>query len=104
MIFNKNELIYFKQHIKEIPENTYSYEKTLFKFNNFNLLNICDLYCYLNREVEMIDYKKINFKNIEELREYYNQEKNNFQNEDICTKQLFNNFNKYKMFENYISN
>lgn len=104
MIFNKNELIYFKQHIRDIPNNIHAHEKPLFKINNFNLLNISDLYSYLNREVDILDYKKINFKNIEELRNYYNKEKNNFEDYDINSKQLFNNYNKYKMFENYISN
>lgn len=44
----------------------------VYKFLNFNLISIYDVYGHLNNDKKILDYNNINFKTIEELRNYFN--------------------------------
>lgn len=86
MLFNKNQLNYFKKYIYDssginnfennIPEFSY-------KYFNFNLINLYDLYAYINNEKEILNYNDVDFNNIEDLRDYYNIELMNSKNNQI---------------------
>ena len=51
----------------------------------FKFINIKNLYGYLNRDDNMLDYSVVNFNKTEDLRTYYNNNKNNLE-------EMYNNF------------
>ena len=75
LIFNGNTYDVFKNYTENFEE-----DNMVFKF-----INIKNLYGYLNREHNMLDYSAVNFDKTEDLRIYYNNNKNNLE-------EMYNNF------------
>tara|TARA_Y100001970_G_scaffold111093_1_gene138673 strand:+ start:15619 stop:16698 length:1080 start_codon:yes stop_codon:yes gene_type:complete len=92
IIFNKEQLNNFKKYIfDESVLNNFHTPIFSHRHLNFNLINLYDLYAYINNEKEMLDYEDVNFENVEDLREYYNLEVMNLKNNEVSTN-LFGNF------------
>ena len=96
IIFNKEQLNSFREYIFDETELNNILNRPLlfsYRYLNFNLINIYDLYAYINNEKKILDYNDINFKNIEDLREYYNMELMNFNSDNNeVSNNLFRNF------------
>jgi hypothetical protein len=75
LIFNGNTYNVFKNNTENFEE-----DDMVFKF-----FNIKNLYGYLNRDDNMLDYSVVNFDKTEDLRTYYNNNKNNLE-------EMYNNF------------
>ena len=75
LIFNGNTYNVFKNNTENFEE-----DDMVFKF-----FNIKNLYGYLNRDNNMLDYSVVNFDKTEDLRIYYNKNKNNLE-------EMYNNF------------
>tara|TARA_B110000261_G_scaffold107985_1_gene120941 strand:- start:150 stop:1133 length:984 start_codon:yes stop_codon:yes gene_type:complete len=91
IVFNKEQLNFYKKYIyNEIIQDD---NKPNYKYLNFNIVNISDLYGYINNEKKILNYNDINFKNVEDLRTYYNIEIMNLENNKDNTN-LFENIMK----------
>jgi hypothetical protein len=75
LIFNGNTYDVFNNNTESFEE-----DDMVFKF-----INIKNLYGYLNRDDNMLDYSVVNFNKTEDLRTYYNNNKNNLE-------EMYNNF------------
>ncbi len=75
LIFNGNTFDVFNNNTESFEE-----DDMVFKF-----INIKNLYGYLNRDDNMLDYSVVNFNKTEDLRTYYNNNKNNLE-------EMYNNF------------
>jgi hypothetical protein len=63
---NSNNYLVFKDYIDIFDD-----DETIYK-----LLNIRDLYAFLNKNTNILDYNNVNFEELEDLRTYYNDNKN----------------------------
>ena len=81
IIFNHNELNDFR---KNILNNASSYKivnnKPTYKYLNFNLISMYDLYGYINNDKNDLNYDNVNFKIFQDLIDYYNLESVNLEN------------------------
>ena len=74
-IFNNDDFCLLKKYILKQPI-TYNFINNIpmYKYMNFSLLNIYDLYGFINSEKKNLDYNNIDFKKIDELKEFYHLE------------------------------